>query len=293
MITIAMLTYKKQKNNKKLCYNFFMKIGIVSLGLIGGSILKALSSFDYELFVVTRNPKTIESAKTYTQNVSNDISTLKDCKIVFVCSPMNRTNAILDDLESIVSSDTIVSDVCSLKEFLFDKNRPYQFIGTHPMAGTEHSGFDFSFKELFVDAKWVVTPSADVSEFNINLLLDVIKKTGAIPVFSTPKEHDEAVALISHMPLVLSQALMLSVKDSPLALNLAASGFRDMTRLAMSNVEMANDMVELNNENIKKSLQLFVQNIDSILHSDYLEIAEMIKEKRQILYNKDGKNIYN
>jgi len=61
----------------------------------------------------------------------------------------------------------------------------------------------------------------------------------------------------------------------------------------MSNVEMANDMVELNNENIKKSLQLFVQNIDSILHSDYLEIAEMIKEKRQILYNKDGKNIYN
>ena len=123
-----------------------MKTGIISLGLIGGSLLKCLSAKNKDIIAVTRNKTAIEAAKAYTEHVSDDITTLKDCDIVFVCSPMNKTLEILDKLETIVKPSTIVADVCSLKEFVMQKQRPYIFIGTHPMACTEYSVFDASFE---------------------------------------------------------------------------------------------------------------------------------------------------
>lgn len=270
-----------------------MKIGIISLGLIGGSLLKALADKGYELCAVTRNKQSIESAKKYTQSVSNDIFTLKDCDIVFVCSPMNKTEEILDALESVVNPQTIVTDVCSLKGFITKQKRPYTFIGSHPMAGTEHSGFDASFKELFIGAKWVLTPEENTPQYAIKNLAKIIETTGATPIFATAKDHDEAVAMISHMPLLLAQALIHGTQNNDLALKLASSGFRDMTRLALSNTEMANDMLTLNNKNIKNALNDLQNNINQILASDYPQTAESIKSIRQKLYDKDGKNIYN
>ena len=163
-----------------------MKIGIYSLGLIGGSLLKVLFNKGYELYAVTRNQQTIEAAKTYTNNVSSDINTLKQCEVVFVCSPMSKAIAVLDELEGVVSSNTIVADVCSLKEFVLKKPRPYVFIGSHPMAGTENSGFDASFQELFVGAKWVLTPSEKVSQTDIEKLVNIIETTGAKTLIATP-----------------------------------------------------------------------------------------------------------
>lgn len=168
---------------------------------------------------------------------------LKDRDIVFVCTAMNATLKVLDDLENILSPETIVTDVCSLKEFVCKKQRPYRFIPSHPMAGTEHKGFENSFKGLFKGAKWVVIGSEAVKS-----MLEVIKYVGAKPVFATAEEHDKAAAMISHMPMVVAQALVLAAKDNPLALEMAASGFRDMTRLALSNEEMACDMVNMNHK---------------------------------------------
>lgn len=270
-----------------------MKIGIISLGLIGGSLLKSLADKGYEICAVTRNTQSIESAKKYTKNVSNDIFTLKNCDIVFVCSPMNKTIEILDALESVVLPQTIVTDVCSLKDFVTKQKRPYTFIGSHPMAGTEHNGFEASFKELFTGARWVLTPGENTEQNAIEKLTEIIQATGATPIFATAKEHDEAVAMISHMPLLLAQALVQGTKDNHLALKLASSGFRDMTRLALSNTEMANDMFILNNENIKKAFDNLQKNITLILNSEYPQTTREIKNIRQNLYNTDGKNIYN
>ena len=124
-----------------------MKIGIISLGLIGGSLFKALVNRGYEVAAATRNKNAIEEAKKYSPYISDKIEDLKDCNVIFVCSPMSATLDVLDRLEGILPEETIVADVCSLKEFVMNKKRPYTFIGTHPMAGTEHSGFDSSFKE--------------------------------------------------------------------------------------------------------------------------------------------------
>ncbi len=267
-------------------------IGIVSLGLIGGSLLKALYGKAENIYAVTRNSETIKKAKQYTDHVSDNYSILKNCDIVFVCSPMSETIKVLDALECILPPTTIVADVCSLKAFVSQKKRPYIFIGTHPMAGTENSGFDASFAELFVQAKWILTPQ-NIENGYIEKLVSVIEQTGALPMFMTPDEHDKAAALISHMPMLVSQALVKTAKENANAIKIASSGFRDMTRLAMSNTTMANDMITLNRENIIAAYELLTKNLKELLGESYLDEIEAISEFRRKMYNKEGKNISN
>lgn len=268
-----------------------MKIGIVGLGLIGGSLFKKLSQSDNDIYAVTRNKKTIENAKQYSKNVSNNYETLKSCDIVFVASPINKTLEVLDVLENIVSKDCIVLDCSSVKEFVMQKKRPYKFIGSHPMAGTENSGFNASFEELFAGAKWVLTPTEETQKEDIETIKNIIKLTGAEVVIADAKEHDSAVALISHMPLLLAQAIFNSAKDNKLALKLASSGFRDMTRLAMSNIEMANDMRTYNSKNIDLALEKVFASINTLKNNNDLEIYNEIKNTRKNMYSTDGKNI--
>lgn len=270
-----------------------MKIGIISLGLIGGSILKSLADEDFEIFVVTRNVSSQEAAKKFTKNISSEISSVRGCDVIFVCSPISRTNEKLDELESIVSKDTIVMDVASVKEFLMKNERPYKFIGSHPMAGSEKSGFEASTKELFEGATWVLTPQENISEGDIEIAKAIIEHTGAKTVIADAKSHDKAVAMISHLPLMISQALFCAAEGDELAMELAASGFRDMTRLAMSNTLMATDMLDYNHHNIISAWRSLKLNFKELLDYDYLEKANDIAEKRAEMYNKEGKNTYN
>ena len=268
-----------------------MKIGIISLGLIGGSLLKALSETDNTIYTVTRNKETVEKAKKYTKNSSDNIESLKDCEIIFVASPINKTLDILDKLENIVSRNCIVLDCASVKEFVMNKKRSYKFIGSHPMAGTEFNGFDASFKELFIGAKWVLTPSENVNTYDINLAGNIITQTGANIVITTAKEHDDAVALISHMPLIVSQALFYSARNNTLALKLASSGFRDMTRLAISNLEMAQDMKLYNASNINNAIEKLISSINLLTKTKDIKILSDIRNIRTKMYSSEGKNI--
>ena len=167
-----------------------MKIGIIGLGLIGGSIYRDLKKLNYDVVAVSQSQNGT--------GIYKDFSILKTCDIVFVCSPMNKTLQVLDELENVLLPNTIVTDVCSLKQFVSKKKRPYKFIPSHPMAGTEHQGFENSMEGLFLGRKWVVTPVWG----NDETLISIIEKLGATPVVTTPEKHDEAVALISHMPML-------------------------------------------------------------------------------------------
>ncbi len=267
-----------------------MKIGILGLGLIGGSILTALSDKGYDTVAVTRNKNVIEQAKAYTNEVGSDIELLKDCDVVFVAVPMSHTLETLEKLEAILPSTAIVTDVCSLKGFVMQKKYSYNFIGSHPMAGTENAGFDYAEKNLFKGAKWVLTPHFDTPRSVSAKVEELITDMGSKPIYADAKEHDEAVAKISHMPMLLSQALFESVKDDELAMELAASGFRDMTRLAMSNVDMAEDMLNMNTPNIEKSLQKMNLAVND-LKTDYKNKIAIIREERTKMYDKNGKNI--
>jgi len=256
-----------------------IKVGIVGLGLIGGSIFKGLKSKGYDVVGVSK------SQEGKVEGVTSDYSVLSDRDIVFVASNMNKVIEELRAVEKYVSEDTIVSDVSSLKGFISKESFKFNFVPTHPMAGTEFTGYENSFAELFQGAKWVI-----VGENVPILLKQIIEDLGAEIVVSNAKDHDEAVALISHMPMVVAQALFNTIKDNKLAKNIASSGFRDMTRLALSNEDMAVDMVNMNSENIQKALLTLYASIGSLIKEDYPTKIHEIKEKRNSMY-KDGKNI--
>lgn len=249
-----------------------MKIGVIGLGLIGGSIFKDLTKLGYEVVGVSQSQNG--------ENIYKEYSALKDCEIVFVCSAMNKTLEVLDELESYLLPETIVTDVCSLKSFVSKKKRPYKFIPSHPMAGTEHKGFENSFEGLFKGAKWVLTPVFGEDD----RLINIIKELGAVPVITTPEQHDEAVALISHMPMLIAQAIFKTAAENELALEIAASGFRDMTRLAMSNTEMANDMITMNSENIQTAILKLYKSIGDLTASNYQNQIEDIRSNRQKMF---------
>ena len=246
-----------------------MKIGIIGLGLIGGSLFKDLTK-KYDVIAVSQSQNGDKIFKSY--------DVLKDRDLIFVCTPMNKTLAVLDELENYLSPDTVVTDVCSLKKFVSEKQRPYKFIPSHPMAGTEHKGFENSFEGLFKNAKWVITGEKN------DLLLEIIDFVGATPIFTTAEKHDEAVAMISHMPMVIAQGLMLAAKENPLALEIASSGFRDMTRLAMSNEDMANDMVTMNHKNIEQSILKLYKAIGELTNSDYPKTIAELKNIRSKMF---------
>ena len=250
-----------------------MKIGIIGLGLIGGSLLKDLRK-NHDVIAVSQSQNG--------ENIYKTCEVLKDRDIIFVCSAMNKVLGILDELEKFVPETTVVTDVCSLKEFVCQKERPYKFIPSHPMAGTEHKGFENSFEGLFKNAKWVVINNKYKDE--TDKLCSIIKELGAEPVFADAKEHDRAAALISHMPMVLAQALVLSVKDNPLAMKIAASGFRDMTRLALSNEEMACDMVAMNHKNIEQAILKLYSSVGELTSGNYPEIISELKQIRSNMY---------
>lgn len=249
-----------------------MKIGVIGLGLIGGSIFKDLIRLNYDVAGVSKSQNGENIYKTY--------DVLKDCDLVFVCTPMNKTLALLDELEKVLPPETIVTDVCSLKRFVSGKHYSYNFIPSHPMAGTEHKGFENSFEGLFKGAKWVITKDVE----NDNMLIGIIKQLGATPVFTTPEEHDRAVALISHMPMLISQAIFKTAQDNELALNIASSGFRDMTRLALSNTEMANDMVTMNSDNIEHAILGLYKSVGELTKSNYPEQIEQIRDIRKTMF---------
>ena len=254
------------------------KIGVIGLGLIGGSIFKDLTRLNYNVIGVSKSQSG--------ENIYKDYSVLKDCEIVFVCSAMNKTPEILDKLEAVLSPETIVTDVCSLKTFVCKKQRPYVFIPSHPMAGTEHKGFENSFEGLFKGATWVLTPFKNTPEEKIKKLVSIIENLGANPLFTTPSKHDEAAAMISHMPMLIAQALFHSASDNELALQMASSGFRDMTRLALSNEEMAADMISMNHENIQNAVLKLYKSVGELTSGDYEKLIKDIKVQRSKMFVK-------
>lgn len=259
-----------------------MKIGVIGLGLIGGSILKALSK-NHEMYAVSAT--SAQEASLYAKTSTNyDI--LANCEVVFVCRPMNKINETLKALNDIVSENAIVTEISSVKNFIARDNLKYNLISTHPMAGSEKTGFVSSDVNLFKGAKWVV-------ERDCKILEDLISEMGATPVICSNEEQDKACATISHFPLLASIALFDIIKDEKYSKLLAASGFRDMTRLASGSPQMSLDFMKYNSENINKTCELFIEklnNLKNLPDDEKMKLFEEIQKQRLEMYDNEGKN---
>jgi len=189
-----------------------MKIGIVGLGLIGGSLGLKLQSLNHTIYGIANNEFNEKKAKDkkLANFVSCDLSLLKKCELIILALPIKDLITPSQQLVASIPQETILTDVGSVKEPIVNtwENLHPQFIGSHPMAGTEKKGVDSGFEGLFKNAKWIITPTKN-SDFNaVSAVSELIKSMDCEICQASPKEHDEAVSLISQLPMLLASARM-------------------------------------------------------------------------------------
>jgi prephenate dehydrogenase len=247
------------------------KIGIVGLGLIGGSIEKALKLASEEDEILT---------VSHSQGSPYKLEDLRDCDLVFLCGSQTTILSQLEEITKIISrsgaegtvatenrafANTIITDVASTKKLISQKAEELgliNFVPGHPMAGTEHRGYEASFPELFEGAKWILGEKSDRTKFLEDLITKIFKSE---IIIMDPVAHDQSVALISHLPLVLSIGLGEIVSRIPSSKKIIGPGFKGMVRLAKGNVELGKEMITINRANIKNAWDLFKTEIDTLL----------------------------
>lgn len=295
-------------------------IAIIGLGLIGGSIAKALKIKGYKIIGITKNPKTIKLAlkekainKGYTKLNSQS---LKNIDLIFICTPLHLITTYLNKISKFQpkagpplaeKKGVIITDTGSTKSEICKHAARHAtgislqfFIGGHPMAGTEKSGFSAAHKDLFKNCAWILTP---VNKHNrlLTAIKTVVKKIGAKPMVTNPEKHDKAVALVSHLPLLASIGLCQTVRGSnfrELASTVASSGFRDSTRIAGGNPKMNSNLLISNLPILKKLLPVYIKELNNIIRMADTKSKNLHKKLntvsrwRNSLYSPEGKNIY-
>ena len=256
------------------------KIGFIGLGLIGGSVAKALRKYypDYEIIAFDKNRETLALA------VQDDIihtacssidDNFRECSYIFLCAPVSCNTAYLSQLKNIMSPDCILTDVGSVKTSIHEEIKALDmeenFIGGHPMAGSEKSGFANSKAHLIENAYYVLTPTEKVPEEKIKAYRDLIASLKAIPIVLDYREHDYVTGTISHLPHIIASTLVNYVRDTDtkdeLMKALAAGGFKDITRIASSSPVMWQQICLKNRSNISHILGGY---IDALEHAKAL-----------------------
>lgn len=254
-----------------------MKIGIVGLGLIGGSLAIAFRGQGLDVLGVSRKGATCETAlaKGIVNQASTNMDLLRDADVVFLCTPIK---VILPTAQAVIphlKSTAILTDVASVKGEIVQAIAPLwpNFIGGHPMAGTAEQGIDAAIPGLFIDAPYVLTPTATTSPDAINILQDLIQLLQSRFYCCDPAIHDQAVAWISHLPVYVSASLIaacgaeLNPEVLQMAKALASSGFRDTSRVGGGNPELGLMMAQGNKQALLQSLTGYRQQLDQVIDS--------------------------
>lgn len=181
--------------------------------------------------------------------------------LLIIASPLSTIIPIAKKIKT--DHPLLVIDVGSVKGSIvkeFEKltKDSIEFLSTHPMAGTEKTGFDASSPDLFQDAPWIITPHKK----NKAKIETFIRELGAKPIRMSAKEHDEKAALISHLPIILSKALWDFVqKKDPKSIQIAGPSFKSMTRPAHGNEKLHNDILKFNKTQINSLLNQFIKKL--------------------------------
>ena len=266
-----------------------MKIGIVGLGLIGGSLGLKLQSLNHTIYGIANNEfnETKAKEKKLANFVSCDLGLLKKCELIILALPMKDLISPSKELLASIPQETILTDVGSVKEPIVNiwENLHPHFIGSHPMAGTEKHGVDSGFEGLFKNAKWIITPTQNSDFKALRTISELIKSMGCEIYQATPKDHDEAVSLVSHLPIFLASALIKTAHTEnnqsllDLTQKLAATGFADTSRVGAGNEQLGLDLAMNNNINILNAINNFKNKLNTL--------ESLIKERNwDLLSNK-------
>ena len=260
---------------KDFTMNTSKKIGFVGLGLMGGSIAKAIRQYypTYEIIAFDKNKETLALA---TQESVIDVActTIDDnfanCNYIFLCAPVSYNTAYLKQLTNYLHDDCILTDVGSVKSSIHKEviqlDIEKYFIGGHPMAGSEKSGFVNSKAMLIENAYYILTPTSKVPQEKIDEYSNFVESLKALPVILSYEEHDYITGVISHLPHIIASTLVNFVKESDsqneLMKHLAAGGFKDITRIASSSPTMWQHVCLKNSENIVDILDKYIEMLE-------------------------------
>lgn len=253
------------------------KFGFLSLGLIGGSIAFAIRRIcpDAHITAYARRQATLDEALAAG---AIDVGTTEinglfsDCDMIFLCAPVAVNNKFLEQLKPIISEKTIITDVGSVKGAIHETvsrlGLDSHFIGGHPMAGSEKTGFANATPALLENAYYILTPAQDVDKESVAEYYSLVKKMGAIPLILDYEEHDYVTAAVSHVPHLAAAALANLVHDHDSAeetmKRIAAGGFKDITRIASSSPDMWESICMSNSKNIADLLDDYIISLQSI-----------------------------
>ncbi len=261
------------------------RICIVGVGLIGGSLARALKATGAckEIVGTSRHSAQLKKAKQLNviDRFETDISiAVKNANIVVVCVPVGAVDGVFESLAACVSENTIITDVGSTKRSVTmsaDKLLgPYSrnFVPAHPIAGLEKNGVEASSADLFRQRRVIITPTENTQKNAINQVRSMWEKTGAQVVQMDVDHHDDVLAATSHLPHLLAYSLVdtLSQLDEKTEIfKYAAGGFRDFTRIASSDPTMWHDICLSNSTAILAALDIFSR--------DLKKLEQALKEK--------------
>ena len=251
------------------------KIGFIGLGLVGGSIAKAIRRYypDYEIVAFDKNRETLALATQ--ESIINVACTSIDdnfrgCNYIFLCAPVAFNTAYLKQMMPYLNDDMILTDVGSVKTPIHDEiirlGLEDYFIGGHPMAGSEKSGFANSKPILIENAYFVLTPSAKVAKKKVDAYASFVESLRALPIVLDYHEHDIVTGTISHLPHIIAASLVNFVRDTDtkdeLMKTLAAGGFKDITRIASSSPTMWERICAQNQSNISQILGNYIETLN-------------------------------
>ncbi|RCJ30457.1 arogenate dehydrogenase [Nostoc punctiforme NIES-2108] len=266
-----------------------MNIGILGLGLIGGSLGFDLRSQGHHILGVSRREATCQKAVTFgsVDEASVDLSLLAAAEVVFICTPLALIVPQFEQLIAHLPTATVVTDVGSAKAQIVKDITPLwdNFIGGHPMAGRTDSGIEAAQRDLFVDKPYVLTPITTTPTSAITVVEEIVRSLGANIYYCQPEQHDRAVSWISHLPVMVSSSFIaacLSETDPDvlkLAQKLASSGFRDTSRVGGGNPELGVMMARYNRQALLRSLQQYRQNLDELTNLIEQENWAVLEEK--------------
>ncbi|MCH5342603.1 MAG: prephenate dehydrogenase [Acetatifactor sp.] len=254
--------------------------GFIGLGLIGGSIARAIRENIPGATIIAYdiNPEALSLAKE-TGVADSTCSSIDDsfsaCDYLFLCAPVQKNDENLQAVKKVLSPNCLLTDVGSVKTGIHraikEAGLESQFIGGHPMAGSERVGFVNSKALLLQNAYYILTPTEKVPSEKVEAYRNLVEHLGALPLILNCEQHDYVTAAVSHLPHVIAASLVNLVRDSDshdgIMKQIAAGGFKDITRIASSSAVMWQQICLTNTENIKGLL------------SDYIDVLCEIREQ--------------
>ena len=257
----------------------FRKVCIIGCGLIGSSIARAIKKKKLSNKIVSSNRSQITNKKVVKLKVVDDSSAdikkmVRGSDLVIIATPLSSYKNVIFKIKNSLKNEAILTDVGSVKKkaiSLIEKNIPknISWISSHPIAGTEESGPDSGFADLFKNRWCILTPSKQTKDKDIRLLERFWKKIGSRVDIMDAKQHDYILSITSHIPHLIAYnivhtTLNVKKKKNRDVIKYSAGGLRDFTRIAASNPIMWRDIFIQNRENTSKMIDKFIENLKDL-----------------------------